>query len=79
VRALDRVPAVQTAAAQALGQTGGRRTAEALLAFARGDGVEPARAAAEALARIDPSLLLQVPAEPGVGPHLREAGDLVSL
>jgi HEAT repeat protein len=80
VRTLDdRMPAVRTAAARALGQTGGRRAADALVAVARGDVFEPARAAAEALARIDRSLLLQVAAEPDAGPHLREAADLLSL
>jgi len=80
VRALDdRVPAVRAAAARALGQAGGRRAAEALLPVARGDSFEPARAAADALARIDPALVVAAAAEPDAGPHLREAADVVSL
>jgi HEAT repeat protein len=80
VRALeDRVPAVRAAAAHALGRTGGRRAAEALLPVARAHEFEPARAAAEALARIDPPLVLQTASEPDAGPHLREAADRIAL
>ena len=80
VRALDdRVPAVRAAAARALGQTGGRRAAEALLPVARADSFEPAREAADALARIAPALVVAAAAEPDSGPHLREAADLLSL
>jgi hypothetical protein len=80
VRALDdRVPAVRVAAAAALGQIGGRTAADALLPVARGDAFEPARAAAQALARIDPDLVVREASEPDAGPHLREAADLVLL
>jgi HEAT repeats len=75
----DRVPAVRAAAADALGQIGGRRAADALLPVARADAFEPARAAARALARIDPQRVVQAASEPGAGPHLREAADLVLL
>jgi HEAT repeat protein len=80
VRALDdRVPAVRAAAARALGRTGGRRAADALLPVARGDAFEPARAAAEALAQIDPTAVLYAAMEPDAGPHLLEAADLLLL
>jgi HEAT repeat protein len=80
VRALDdRVPGVRAAAARALGQTGGRRAAAALLPVARTDSFEPAHAAAHALARIDPALVVEAAADPDSGPHLREAADLVRL
>jgi HEAT repeat protein len=75
----DRVPAVRAAAALALGQTGNRDAVEALLPVARSDAFEPARAAAQALARIDPPRVLEVAAEPDAGPHLREAADLLTL
>lgn len=75
----DRVPDVRAAAARALGQTGGRRAAVALLPVARSDSFEPARAAAASLARIDPTSVLAAAKQPGAGPHLREAADLLSL
>jgi len=75
----DRVPAVRAAAARALGRTGGSRAVEALLSVARADEFEPARAAAETLARIDRQLVLRTASEPDAGPHLREAADLVAL
>jgi HEAT repeat protein len=80
VRALDdRVPTVRVAAARALGHTGGQAVADALLPVARGDSFEPARAAAEALARIAPARVVQEAEKPDAGPHLREAADLLSL
>jgi HEAT repeat protein len=80
VRALeDRVPAVRAAAARALGRTRGRHAVEALLPVARTDEFEPARAAAETLARIDQQLVLRTASQPDAGPHLREAADLVAL
>ena len=75
----DRVPDVRTAAARALGQLGGRQATEALLELAKTDAFDPAREAADALARIDPSLVIRVAAQPGAGPHLREAADLAAL
>src|SRR5262245_50540886 len=80
VRALDdRVPAVRTAAATALGEIGGRPVTEALIPLARGDVFEPARAAAEALARIDPALVVRLAGETDAGPHLREAAARAAL
>jgi HEAT repeat protein len=75
----DRVPTVCAAAAHALGQIGGSRAAERLLPLAKSDAFEPAREAAEALARIDPALVVRVASDPGAGPHLQEAADLVGL
>jgi hypothetical protein len=75
----DRVPSVRVAAARALGGIGGRQATAALLPVARSDTFEAARAAAEALARIDPTLLIQAAAHPGAGPHLIEAADRASL
>jgi HEAT repeat protein len=80
VRALDdRVPNVRVAAARALGQIGGQRAIDSLLRVARTDSFEPARAASDALAWIDPALVIRCAAEPDAGPHLLEAADLASL
>ena len=75
----DRVSVVRTAAAKALGQIGGRDAVNALLPIARTDSFDPARAAAEALLRIDPALVLRVAAAPDAGPHLCEAADREAL
>jgi HEAT repeat protein len=75
----DRVPAVRAAAANALGQIGGRQATQALLPIARTDTFEPARAAAEALSRIDPALVIRAATAPDAGPHLREAADRARL
>jgi HEAT repeat protein len=80
IRALeDRIPGVRAAAARALGQTGSRRAVDVLLPIARSDAFEPAQAAAEALALIDPARVVSAAADPDAGPHLREAADLVRL
>jgi HEAT repeat protein len=80
VRALeDRVPAVRVAAAHALGGIGGRQASTALLEVARNDTFDGARAAAEALARIEPRLVIQTAAAPGASPHLLEAADRLAL
>jgi HEAT repeat protein len=80
VRALDdRVPAVRTAAATALGHIGGPHATGALVAMARTDSFEPARAAADAVARIDPGLVNEMAREPDAGPHLVEAADRAGL
>jgi hypothetical protein len=75
----DRIPTVRTSAARALGQIGGRRAVDALVPIARDDEFEPARAAAEALSRIDAALVLRIGNEPNAGPHLREAADRVAI
>jgi len=75
----DRIPTVRTAAATALGEIGGRRASDALVPMAREDGFEPARAAAEALAHLDPDVVRALAERPGAGPHLREAAGRVAL
>jgi HEAT repeat protein len=75
----DRVPSVRIAAAQALGAIGGRRALDALVRLARTDEFDPAAAAAEAAARIDPALVVRAAAAADAGPHLREAADRVTL
>jgi hypothetical protein len=50
-----------------------------LLQQAREDRFEAARAAAQALARVDPAALLEAAEEPDAGPHLHEAADLIRV
>jgi len=69
----DRVPAVRTDAAFALGRLRDAGAVDALLSLARTDVFETARAAADALARIDPNRLRVEAAAAGAGGHLREA------
>jgi hypothetical protein len=47
--------------------------------IARTDRFRPARAAAQAVAAIDPAALRAAAAEPGAGAHLHEAADLAAL
>jgi HEAT repeat protein len=75
----DRVPAVRTASARALGTIGGRTAVAALVPVACGDTFEPARAAAEALAAIDPAFVVRLASEPDAGIHVLEAADRLSL
>lgn len=79
-RALDdRIYFVRLQAARALGQVGEREAVPALLRQARGDRFEAARAAAEAIARIDPEALLLAAEDTDAGPHLHEAADLLRV
>jgi HEAT repeat protein len=79
-RALDdRMYFVRLHAARALGQVGDRDAVERLLRQARDDKFEAARAAAEAVAAIDPDALLVAAKEPDAGPHLHEAADLLRV
>jgi HEAT repeats len=76
----DRIPFVRVAAAAALGllQDGG--AVEGLLLQARHDAFAPARAAAEALARIAPERVThEANAAGDAAPHLLEAADLIAL
>ena len=75
----DRVPSVRVASARALGQIGGRSALDALLRVARTDEFEPAAAAAEAAAAIDPPFVIRAAAEPDAGRHLHEAADVAAL
>jgi HEAT repeat protein len=70
----DRIPFVRAAAADALGEIGDDEAAEQLHALARGDEFDAARAAAGALARIDPARVRR-----GGSEHLDEAADLLAL
>jgi HEAT repeat protein len=73
----DRIYFVRLQAARALGQVGERAAVPRLLRQAREDRFEAARAAAQAVARVDPEALLDAAAEPDAGPHLHEAADLL--
>jgi HEAT repeat protein len=75
----DRIYFVRLHAARGLGQVGEQAAVPRLLRQAREDRFEAARAAAEALARIDPDALLAAADEPGAGPHLHEAADLLRV
>ena len=73
----DRIYFVRLHAARALGQVGEHAAIPRLVRQAREDRFESARAAAEALSRIDPEALVAAADEPGAGPHLHEAADLL--
>jgi HEAT repeat protein len=75
----DRVPYVRAAAAVSLGLLGAKGTVPQLLEVARTDRFQPARAAAQAVARIDSVSLAAAAALPDAGPHLREASDVLAL
>ena len=75
----DRIYFVRLHAARALGQVGEHAAIPRLVRQAREDRFEAARAAAEALSRIDPDVLLAAADEPGAGPHLHEAADLLRV
>lgn len=77
-RALDdRIYYVRLHAARALGYIGERAAVGRLLRQAREDRFEAARAAAEAVALLDPEALLAASEAPNAGPHLHEAADLL--
>ncbi len=75
----DRIYFVRLHAARALGQVGERDAVGRLLRQARDDRFEAARAAAQAVARIDPAALLAAAELPDAGPHLHEAADLLRV
>lgn len=70
----DRIPFVRAAAAAALGEIGDEGAVADLRRLAVEDSFEPARAAAHALARIDPEEV-----RGGGSPFLDEAADMVAL
>lgn len=72
----DRIPFVRATAAIALGTVGDRNVAGDLVVQAKADVFEPARAAAEALARVDPHRLREEAEATDAGRHLVEAVDL---
>jgi HEAT repeat protein len=75
----DRVYFVRAEAAAALGVIGSPSALPRLLEIARSDRFQPARAAAQAVARIDPEALAAAAATADAGPHLHEAADLLTL
>lgn len=75
----DRVHFVRAAVAAALGALRSDAALPQLLELARTDRFRPARAAAQAVARIAPSDLAAAAGEPGAGPHLHEAADRQAL
>lgn len=75
----DRIAFVRAGAAGALGVIGSREALPRLLEIARSDAFRPARAAAQAVARISPKVLLAAAEEPDAGPHLHQAADLSVL
>jgi HEAT repeat protein len=75
----DRIPFVRAEAAASLGVIGSAAALPHLLEMARTDSFRPARAAAQAVARIAPGQLATAAAEPGAGPHLHQASDLSAL
>jgi HEAT repeat protein len=75
----DRIAFVRASAAVALGVIGSRAALPRLLEMAQTDDFRPARAAAQALARISPKTLVAAAEEPDAGPHLHQAADLSAL
>jgi HEAT repeat protein len=70
---------VRAEAAAALGRIHARPAIPKLLRIARTDRFRPARAAAQAVAEIDPAKLAEAAARPDAGAHLHEAADLAAL
>jgi HEAT repeat protein len=75
----DRAHFVRALAATSLGVIDSRPALPRLVEIARTDRFRPARAAAQAVARIDANQLRTAAAEPGAGPHLHEAADVQAL
>jgi HEAT repeat protein len=73
----DRMHFVRAEAASTLGVLESTQAVPRLVEIARVDRFRPARAAARAVARIDPDLLEAAAAQRGAGPHLHEAADLL--
>jgi HEAT repeat protein len=70
---------VRAEAAEALGAIDSLSALPRLLDIARTDRFKPARAAARAIATIDPDTLQDEAEKPDAGPHLHEAADLAAL
>jgi HEAT repeat protein len=75
----DPAPFVRTAAAHALGRIGDRDAFDALVRQASEDDYDPAQAAAQALAAIDPVRAMQLGGGEGASAHLAEAAALAEL
>jgi hypothetical protein len=70
---------VRAEAAEALSTIGDPSVLPRLLEIARTDRFKPARAAARAIAAIDPRTLQAEAQKPEAGPHLHEAADLAAV
>jgi HEAT repeat protein len=70
---------VRAEAAEALGTIGDPSVIPRLVEIARTDRFKPARAAARAIAAIDPPTLQAEAGKPEAGPHLHEAADLAAI
>jgi HEAT repeat protein len=70
---------VRAAAAESLGAIDAFDALPRLIEIARADRFKPARAAARAIAAIDPETLRAEAAKPDAGPHLHEAADLLAI
>jgi HEAT repeat protein len=75
----DRARDVRAAAADALGAVGSTEAVPRLLEIARTDEFVPARAAAQAAAKLDLAAVEAAAADPDAGPHLHEAADRATL
>jgi hypothetical protein len=75
----DEAHYVRAEAAASLGAIHARPALPRLLQIARTDRFRPARAAAQAVAEIDPATLVEAAARPDAGAHLHEAADLARL
>ena len=75
----DPAPFVRTAAAHALGRIGDRDAFDALVRQAAEDAYDPAQAAAQALAGIDPLRAMQLGGGERASAHLAEAAALAQL
>ena len=78
-RSNDPAPFVRTAAAHALGRIGDRDAFDALVRQAAEDDYDPAQAAAQALAAIDPLRAMRLGGGEGASAHLAEAAALAEL
>lgn len=74
----DRIPFVRAAAARATGEIGDRASAAILEQVAATDDFAPAQAAARALMRVDPELLMRESCS-GRGPHIKEFADRLEV
>lgn len=75
----DRVPFVRVASCASLGAMRDQAAVQALLRVAQSDGFDPAKAAAHALARIDPEAVVRAADIEGASPHLHEKADVIAI
>jgi HEAT repeat protein len=75
----DRVVFVRAAAATALAAVGDMRVVPRLIEMARADQFEAARAAADAVSRLDPEAVVRASGDGRGAVHLQEAADLLKV